>query len=175
VKNILDTVLLYIKKAEIVLIVLMATLIVSVIAAQVFMRYFLDRPFTWVEELATLTLIYLCFFAADVVYKEKLHISVDYFVKKLPYKVQRIINLLINSSIVLFFFIIIPKTYQLVIMQLNIINSAAIVVPKSVYTLPVLIIFPSMLLTTINELIKEINSLISIQNNRPPDDSANKV
>lgn len=165
-KKILDNILHYIKIAETVLIVLMASLIVSIIAAQVFMRYFFNNPFTWVEELATLTLIYLCFFAADVVYKEKLHISVEYFVKKLPEKVQAVINTILYTTIIVFFIIIIPKTYQLVKMQLGIITSAAIVVPKSVYTLPVLLIFPSMLLTTISMLIDEIRVILGLSNTR---------
>lgn len=145
-----------VKKIEIVIIVAMAGLIVSVIAAQVFLRFFFNKPFAWAEELATITLIYLSFISADVVYKEKGHISVEYFVGKLPKLGQGIINIFIHSCIVVFFLIIIPQTLTLVIMQYNIVTSAAFVVPKSFFTLPVLIVFPSMLLTSIYFILEEI-------------------
>ena len=158
-KKILESVLLYIKKTEIVLIVLMAAVIIAVIAAQVFMRYFFNRPFNWAEELATLMLIYLSFISADVVYKEKGHITVDYFVAKLPELVQRVINIVIHTAIIVFFLVMIPRTFTLVRMQIRIITSAAVVVPKSFYTLPVLLVFPSMLLSTVYNLITEVESI----------------
>lgn len=174
-KRVLGTVLRYVEKLEVVLIVLMAAVIISVIAAQVFMRYFFNRPFTWAEELATLVLIYLTFFAADVVYKQKRHISVDYFVAKLPPAAQRVVAIVLYIAIAGFLITIIPQTLTLVRMQVRIITTAAIVVPKSFFTLPVLLVFPSMLLSTLYFIICKFDLLLRYGNKPCPDHTADSI
>ena len=171
-KRVLGTFLLYVGKFEVVLIVLMAAVIIGVIAAQVFMRYFFNRPFTWAEELATLVLIYLTFFSADVVYKQKRHIAVDYFAGKLPPAIQRVVAILLYIAIAGFLLTFIPQTLTLVRMQARIITTAAITVPKSFFTLPVLLVFPSMLLSTLYFLICEIDLLLRYGNKPCPEGTA---
>ena len=56
-----DSILQKIKRAETILAVLMFAFIVSIIAAQIMVRYFLGKPLTWAEELAALLLIYITF------------------------------------------------------------------------------------------------------------------
>lgn len=158
VKKAFETLLMAIKKIEVVLIVLMLAMIVCIVAAQVFMRYFF-RPFAWAEELTTIVLIYLSFFAADVVYKEKGHISVDYFVGKLPRLVQRLIGVALYGAILIFLVMMIPQTAALVRMQSRITISAAVALPKSFHTLPVLLVFPSMVLTTLYYLVDEVEKM----------------
>lgn len=158
VKKAFETLLLAIKKVEVVLIVLMLATIVCVVAAQVFMRYFF-RPFAWAEEFTTIVLIYLSFFAADVVYKEKGHISVDFFVSKLPQIIQRLIGVALYAAIMIFLITMIPQTAALVRMQSRITISAAVALPKSFHTLPVLLVFPSMLLTTLYYLVDEAEKM----------------
>jgi TRAP-type C4-dicarboxylate transport system permease small subunit len=157
-KKAFETLLMAIKKIEVVLIVLMLAMIVCVVGAQVLMRYFF-RPFAWAEELTAIVLIYLSFFAADVVYKEKSHISVDFFVGKLPRLFQRLIGVALYSAILIFLVMMIPRTATLVRMQSRITISAAIALPKSFHTLPVLLVFPSMVLTTLYYLIDEVEKM----------------
>ena len=78
--EIYGSILRKIKRTETVLAVLLFGFIVAIIAAQIFVRYIFGKPFSWAEELASLLLIYLTFLTADIVYKDKGHISIDYFI-----------------------------------------------------------------------------------------------
>lgn len=151
--NIIKIILSYIKKIETILIVLMTSSIILIISAQVILRYFFGHPFTWAEELSTFILIYLSFFSADVVYKEKGHIAIDYFVGKFSRKIQIICYMSIYILISAFFVIAFHSAVKLFSRQMGIITTASINIPKSFFTLPVLIVFPSMLLSTLHFLI----------------------
>lgn len=56
--------------------VLVLTVIVLIILAQVFSRYVLGTPLIWVEELATYLLIWLAFLTASIALKLKRHITI---------------------------------------------------------------------------------------------------
>lgn len=84
-----------------VCVVLFATLVVDV-TWQVFTRQVLDQPSTWSEELAKYLFIWLGLFASALVFGERGHIAVDFAVKKLPAKVQLVVAVLVQLSILVF-------------------------------------------------------------------------
>jgi TRAP-type C4-dicarboxylate transport system permease small subunit len=137
-----------IKRAEIVLAVSMFAFIVAIIAAQIFIRYIFGKPLTWAEELASLLLIYLTFLTADIVYREKGHISIDYFVNFLSPKAKAVVAIGVYLLIAVFMIYLIPFCITLLKMQSGHISTAVVTLPKSFWTLPVPIAFASMLLTT---------------------------
>jgi TRAP-type C4-dicarboxylate transport system permease small subunit len=59
----------------------MGILVVDVIW-QVFTRFVLNDPSSWTEELAIMLLIWVSMLGAAVVFQEKGHLGVDYFVEK---------------------------------------------------------------------------------------------
>ena len=115
--------------------------IVAIIALQVAVRYLLNRPFKWPEELAALLLIYLTFLTADIVYKDKVHISIDYFVNFLPERWKHVVATAIYACIGIFFITIIPTSIKLFQMQYGHITAAVITLPKSYWSLPVPIVY----------------------------------
>ena len=64
-------------RAEQAIAALLLFIILSTMAAQVFARYVFGAPFTWSEEVARLSLIWLTFISAAFVMAQGRHISVD--------------------------------------------------------------------------------------------------
>lgn len=154
-----SSILSKIKYAETILAVMMFGFIVSIIAAQIFVRYLFGKPFPWAEELASLLLIYLTFLTADIVYKEKGHIAIDYFVNFLPPRVRSAMAFCVYLLIGVFLIYMIPQCITLLKLQSGHISTAVVTLPKSFWSLPVVLAFVSMLLTTGFFLLDEFVSL----------------
>lgn len=67
-----------------------------VLAAQIVARQVLDTPLKWSEELARFLFVYVGYFGVSSAIKENQHVYIDFFVKKLPVKVQDVINIIIQ-------------------------------------------------------------------------------
>ena len=148
-----------IKRAEIWLAVIMFGFIVTIIALQIFVRYLFGKPLTWAEELASLLLIYLTFLTADIVYKEKGHISIDYFINFFSDRTKSGVSIAIYLLIGVFLITLIPSCIALLKMQSGHISTAVVTLPKSFWSLPVPIAFGSMLLTTGYFILQEIGNI----------------
>ncbi len=148
-----------IQQAEVFLAVLMFGVIVGVIALQVLVRYLFNKPFPWPEELASLLLIYLTFLTADIVYKEKGHIAIDYFVNFFPVKMKLLVSLGVHLAICVFIIVLIPNCINLLKMQFGHTTAAVLTLPKSFWSLPVPIAFISMLFTTLFFMLEEMSEL----------------
>jgi TRAP-type C4-dicarboxylate transport system permease small subunit len=144
-----------IKKMEIIAVISVLLIIVVVISVQVFMRYFFHSPFTWPEELSSLLLIYLCFFSADVIYKDKGHIAIDYFVNLFSDKVKRFMALFVTLLTGIFLGIIFVISIRLFVVQYSISAAASLHLPKSFWVFPVTLTFPSMFLSSIYYILIE--------------------
>ncbi len=149
-----------IQRLETILAVLLFGFIVSIIALQIFVRYLLGKPFPWAEELASLLLIYLTFLTADIVYKQKAHISIDYFVNFFSERTKAFIAIVIYFLIAIFIVVLIPKCIMLLKMQYGHITAAVVTLPKSFWSLPVPIAFGSMLMTTVYFISEEFLKLL---------------
>lgn len=157
--EIYGSILRKIKRTETVLAVLLFGFIVAIIAAQIFVRYIFGKPFSWAEELASLLLIYLTFLTADIVYKDKGHISIDYFINFFSRRARSGVTIGLYLLIGVFLITMISPCIALLKMQSGHISTAVVTVPKSFWSLPVLITFGSMLLTTGYFISKEIVNL----------------
>lgn len=135
--------------------------IVTIIALQIFVRYLFGKPFPWAEELASLLLIYLTFLTADIVYKQKAHISINYFVNFFSERTKAFIAIAIYIFIGIFIVVLIPKCISLLKMQFGHFTAAVLTLPKSFWSLPVPIAFGSMLLTTVYFISEEFQKLLS--------------
>jgi TRAP-type transport system small permease protein len=67
----------WMSQAEQALAALFLFIIVSTMGAQVFARYFFGAPFSWSEEVARMSLIWMTFMAASFVMAQGRHITVD--------------------------------------------------------------------------------------------------
>jgi TRAP-type C4-dicarboxylate transport system permease small subunit len=137
--------------------------IILIITMQVIFRYFFNKPFSWVEELASLLLIYLTFITADIVYAQKGHLSVAYFVNFLSKRQSALLNIILYIAIGIFLIAMIPSCIELLNMQWGHFAAAVIIIPKSFWSLPVPIVFFSMFLTTIDFIVEEFERLNSAE------------
>lgn len=72
-----------------------------VLILQIFSRQLLDIPMKWSEELARFLFVYIGYFGVSSAIKENQHVYIDFFVKKLPEKVQWIIHWVLQVLILL--------------------------------------------------------------------------
>lgn len=81
-------------------------LLISTVTIQVFSRYVLNNPLTWTSELARFLFIWLVFLSSSIVFRDRQHLSVDYFVKMLPAKIKYFEDIFIQIAIGLFLLVI---------------------------------------------------------------------
>ena len=95
-----------INQATIFLIVVFMTLMVINISLGVFFRYVLNNSLSWTEELARYFMIWVGFLGMSLALKEDLHVSVLFFINKLPPKMRRIV-VFIDDFVVMCFSVIV--------------------------------------------------------------------
>jgi TRAP-type C4-dicarboxylate transport system permease small subunit len=84
----------------------MAVLILLTFGAVV-MRYFINRPIIWGEEVQLFCIVLVVFFGAGAGFRTGSHVAIDIVVDLLPKKVQRVIEIIIYiiSLFVLIYFL----------------------------------------------------------------------
>ena len=131
------------------------SVLIALISCQVFLRYLFNNPFTWAEELSALLLIYLSFVTGDVVYKKHAHISIDYVVGFFPPRLRAATEIALGLMICACLAALTVVSIPVIQDQFGFTIAAALPLPKSWWTLPVPIVFFSMILTTVNGIIHQ--------------------
>ncbi|GIQ62653.1 hypothetical protein PACILC2_12210 [Paenibacillus cisolokensis] len=62
--------------------------IVLLISANVFCRFVLNRPILWAEEISLALFVWLTFIGISSGVKHNTHVGVDYFIRKMPQRMQ---------------------------------------------------------------------------------------
>ncbi|MEX0779419.1 MAG: TRAP transporter small permease [Balneolales bacterium] len=76
--------------------------LVFTVLLQIFMRYVVNSPVTFTEELSRYLLIWLGLFAASYAYRLRMHLALDLLVLKLKGKSKTALNIFIHSLIGIF-------------------------------------------------------------------------
>ena len=141
-------------QVETVVSVAILSVLIVLISTQVFLRYLFNNPFTWAEELGALLLIYLSFVTADVVYKMNAHISIDYVVGFFPRRLRAATEIALGVMICVCLGSLMAVSIPLIQDQFGFTIAAALPLSKSWWTMPVPVVFCSMILTTINAITR---------------------
>ena len=83
-------------------------MIVLITLAAVWWRYVLDNPLSWVEQISNMIFIWVVFIGSAVLYRQNLHIGVDFFLNMLGERQQEIWKWFvefINLSFIIILFI----------------------------------------------------------------------
>lgn len=88
--------------------------VVVVTIAQVFTRFVLRSPLTWTEEIARFLEAWVVFLGSFFALKKGLHVSVDYFVKLMPERLQRIVAVITHVLILIFLLVVLRATVTLI-------------------------------------------------------------
>ena len=119
-----------------------------------------NNPFTWAEELGALLLIYLSFVTGDVVYKKNAHISIDYVVGFFPPRLRATTQMALAALTCICLASLMVVSLPLIHDQFGYTIAAALPLSKSWWTMPVPIVFLSMILTTINIIIHSRRAMV---------------
>ena len=74
---------------------------------QVISRFVFDSPITWSEEISRLLLVWLSFIGAAAALKRDEHVRFTYLIDKLPPKLQKVIKVLNDGIVVVFFAVVV--------------------------------------------------------------------
>lgn len=77
-------------------------LIVIIMFTQVLFRYVFNNSLSWTEEIAKFLFVWITFFGAALCFSEKMHLGVDFIVRKLPRKLGKYL-LLVNTLLIVLF------------------------------------------------------------------------
>jgi len=101
-----------------------------VLALQIFMRYCLNMPLIWSEELARYLFVWATFIGAGYGVRKKIHISVEIFYGLMPRVIKLAITLFTNTLCICVFAYLIPYGISTVKTQWYI-GSSAMEIPMS--------------------------------------------
>jgi len=123
------------------------------VAISIFLRYVLNIGFVWVEELVRFIFVYLTFCGAAIALNKKSHIKIDIFVKYLPFKMQKVIAIVINFGIAAFSLILLITGIQL-IERVGYVTSAGLRVSIGYAYVSIPLGAGAMLMVTVKRIIK---------------------
>ena len=114
------------------------SLIVAAVFLQIFFRYVIQSPLFWSEEFAKFMFPWLTFAGAALAVKVSGHISINYFVDRLPKKMQHIINRIGEILSSIFCVLVVLYTIPLAESQKNV-NSTALAIPLNYFSLSIVV------------------------------------
>lgn len=130
---------------------LLLTILLVVVGAQIFTRYVLNYSLFWSEELARYLFIYLVFIGSAIVLRRNGHIQVSFFADQLPVRLQRIIALLVDLLLLWFVGTILVQSIRLARMVWTV-PTAAMEIPWTLVYLGIVLGMAAMALTMIGAL-----------------------
>lgn len=134
---------------------ILVVLMVVVVGLGVFLRYILRSPLVAGMNMATLMLVWMTFFGASAVYKQKGHIAMEFIMDRFPKQFRKGILVLVHITIAGGLIVTAIQAVCLVNLQWRY-EIVALGIPRSFLSLPVTIAVISMLVTTIHHIVDEI-------------------
>jgi len=132
---------------------------VAVVGLGVFLRYVLKSPLIAGMNFATLMLIWLTFFGASFVYRERGHIAIDFIVDMLPVLLRHIVIVIIYIIIGFMLIVTLIQSSYLIEVQWKQ-EIVALDIPRSFLSIPIFIAAILMIFTTIRHILEEVNTII---------------
>lgn len=130
---------------------------VAIVGISVFLRYVLKSPLIAGMNFATLLLVWMSFFGASFVYREKGHIAIEFIVNRFPPVIQRFIMVSIYSVIGIALITTVVQSGYLIVVQWKQ-QIVALGIPRSFLSLPIGITGILMILTTLNHVLSELQT-----------------
>ena len=114
------------------------SLIVVTVFLQIFFRYVIQSPLFWSEEFAKFVFPWLTFGGAALAAKANSHISIDFFVDRLPKKMKYIVIRIGETLSCIFCVLVVLYTIPLAESQKNV-TSTALAIPVNFYLLSIVV------------------------------------
>jgi TRAP-type C4-dicarboxylate transport system permease small subunit len=122
---------------------------------QVVFRYLLKKPLLGIEEIASLSFIWMVIFGSAILFKEKKYIIVDALSQKFPEKIKRKVNL-INEIIMTIILAILIYSSYISLPFLKYYKSVVFRIPKSTHTIAFIISLIFMITCSIESIVLNV-------------------
>jgi TRAP-type C4-dicarboxylate transport system permease small subunit len=142
-------------KVESAFSMILLVLMVVIVGVSVFLRYILHSPLIAGMNIATLMLVWMTFFGASAIYKDKAHIAVAFIVDRLSPILRKVALTVVYAIIAAALVLTCVQAVRLVGVQWKQ-QIVALGIPRSVLSVPVVITGFLMFLTTIRHMIGEL-------------------
>lgn len=129
-----------------------------ILALQIIKRNVFLSSFTWAEELSTISMVWITFLGAALATSTDQHTRIDFFIRKLPFKVYHSILIFDNAACLVFCGIIIKYAWKAIGANLNNLTPA-LKLPVSVNYLGLFLGCILMILFFVVQTILEIQKL----------------
>jgi TRAP-type C4-dicarboxylate transport system permease small subunit len=130
---------------------LLLTILLLVVGAQIFARYVLNHSLFWSEELARYLFIYLVFLGAAIVLRREGHIQVSFFVEQLSPRLRRAVAVLGDLLLLGFAGIVFTQSVRLAAMVWTV-PTAALLIPWTLVYLGIILGMGAMVLVILGTL-----------------------
>ena len=144
-------------KIEMVLSCSFLLAMVAIVGISVFLRYVLKSPLIAGMNFATLLLVWMSFFGASLVYREKGHIALEFVVNRFPDTIRRSIMVSIYCVVAITLITTVVQSGYLIVVQWKL-QIVALGIPRSFLSLPIGITGILMILTTLNHILSEFRT-----------------
>ena len=134
---------------------LLVTILLVVVGAQIFARYVLNHSLYWSEELARYLFIYLVFLGAAIVLRREGHIQVSFFVEKFPPLLRRGVAMLADTLLLAFVGIVLIQSVRLAMMVWTV-PTAALLIPWTFVYLGIVLGMAAMVLVMLGALWRHV-------------------
>ena len=94
-------VLLFLKNLDEIIATTALVAIISITVLGVFLRYVMNAPLKWTEEVSVGLFVWFTFIGASCSMKKGHHVSIDYFTDKFPPKIRRIVQICMDVITIL--------------------------------------------------------------------------
>lgn len=125
----------YIVKLLSYLCIISMILLTVIVLAQVVTRFF-NISLTGTDELSRLLIVWLTFLGTSLAFHDKMHLAVNFFVKKAGHKNQQRIHTLVNGLIVVFFLVLTVYGFKFSIESMSY-TSSTLQLPMGIFYLAV--------------------------------------
>lgn len=103
---------------------IMVCMLTVIVAMQVMNRDFFGHSFTWVEELAGISMIFVTYLGAAMATINNSNTRIDFFIRMLPVKVTNAINVLDNLICIAFLCVVSKLAFKLMETNINTLTPA---------------------------------------------------
>jgi len=118
----------FIEKTEEIIVVILLAAMVTNVTLGVFCRYVLNSSLSWTEELARYFMVWFAYIGMALAFKDGSHVSVTFFVSKVPLYFRHIIKLIVYALILFFLITLFVQSISL-LKIINIQNSPSMQLP----------------------------------------------
>ncbi len=131
----------------------------SLVLVNVFMRYFLNSPLTWSEEVATTCFVWTIFIGGAVTFRNKAHLGVDIVIKRLPAKARAAVQFIMDITVIL---ILGALTYNSILYAVNSAGKLSNVLQQTILwsTFPVAAGFGLSLIWAVLFMVQNVKEII---------------